>query len=136
LHARGKRLTPQRRAILDILESSGEHLDAQNIWMRAQERDEHVNLATVYRTLNVLKRMGLVEQRYFAREHKREIYESAAKPEHYHFTCLGCGAVVEFQTHHVMAARRTLEREHGLELSHACVCFEGYCRECVAAQRR
>ena len=80
---------------MKILEESDEHLDADGIWQRAGEMQAQLNLATVYRTLAVLKEMGLVQQRYFAREHKREIYESSLKPEHYHFTCLGCGGVVD-----------------------------------------
>ena len=130
LHATGHRLTPQRALVLKIIEESEDHLDAEAIWQRAQELQGQINLATIYRNLSVLKEMGLVQQHYFAREHKREMYESALKPEHYHFTCLDCGAVVEFETTRIQQARTELAAEIGVQITHGCVYFEGYCNSC------
>jgi Fur family ferric uptake transcriptional regulator len=134
LHATGRRMTPQRALVLSILHESDEHLDAEAIWQQARTRDASINLATVYRTLTVLKDMGLVEQRYFARDHKREYYEAVGKHDHYHFTCRGCGKVIELETPRIRQARRELSAEHGLRIVHACICFEGYCAECSSAQ--
>lgn len=130
LHAIGHRLTPQRALVLKIIEESEGHVDAEAIWQRARELQGQINLATIYRTLSVLKEMGLVQQRYFAREHKREVYESTLKPEHYHFTCLDCGEVVEFETARIQQARTELASEIGVQITHGCVCFEGYCSSC------
>ena len=131
LHASGRRMTPQRALVLSILRESGDHLGAKRIWQLAREHDRRLNLATIYRTLAVLKEIGLVDQRYFAREHKREIYELAQKPKHYHFTCLGCGQVIEFETAHMLHVGRELVEQYGLRLTNACVCFEGFCAECT-----
>jgi len=130
-HDMGLRMTPQRAVILKVIEESSGHLDAETIWKRAKEHDQKLNLATVYRTLVVLKGMGLIDQRYFARKHKREIYESTHKPEHYHFTCKACGEVFEFQTGHITELRADLETELGWKMSHSCICFEGYCAKCA-----
>ncbi len=135
LRDEGKRVTSQRTLVLEILEFGGGHLDAEEIYRRAKERDPRVSLSTVYRTLNVLKKMGLVESRYFARSHQREIFETAAAPEHYHFTCIGCGKIIEFETPYVERLRLQLKSELGVEFSHSCLCFEGYCPDCVAAGR-
>lgn len=132
LHASGRRLTPQRALVLSILRDTDEHLDAEAIWQQAHARDERLNLATVYRTLAVLEEMGLVERRYFARDHKREFYEAVGKPEHFHFTCLGCHRVIEVETPRIRQATRELTSSLGLAFIHACVCFEGYCGECAA----
>ena len=139
LHQTGRRLTPQRALILAVLEErvlqpDAPHLDAEGILETARRRQPGLNLATVYRTLAVLKEMGLVEQRYFARDHKREYYEAVGKREHYHFTCLGCGKVIEVETPRILQARQELAGALGLSFTHACVCFEGYCPNC-AAQR-
>jgi Fe2+ or Zn2+ uptake regulation protein len=133
LHAAGRRLTPQRALVLSILQESDEHLDAEAIWQAARRHDDSINLATVYRTLTVLKEMGLVEQRYFARDHKREFYEAVGKREHYHFTCIGCGKVIEVETPRIRQARRELSEALGLRFVNACICFEGYCAECAQA---
>ena len=130
LRDEGLRVTAQRALILEIIQQSDEHLDAEDIYFRARRRDPKLSLSTVYRTLNILKEMGLVEQRYFARDHSREYYESSTTPEHYHFTCVECGKIVEFQTPLIEQLKRDLMDEHGVRFSHACICFEGYCAEC------
>lgn len=136
LEAEGLRITPQRLQVLQILDEAKEHLDAEAIYLRARERDPNLSLATVYRTLSKLKEMGLVEQRYFAREHRREYYEATGREEHYHFTCLGCGQVIEVCTPRIAQARHELTEQLGLVFAHACVCFEGYCAACAASRGR
>lgn len=131
----GLRATPQRLLVLAILEDANEHLDAEGIFEEARKRDPRISLATVYRTLSKLKEVGMVEQRYFARDHKREYYETARKEEHYHFTCLGCGKVMELHTPRIAQARQELSEELGIEFTHACICFEGFCPECAARRR-
>jgi Fur family ferric uptake transcriptional regulator len=132
LRDEGLRVTSQRALILDIIEGSAGHLDADDIYLKARRRDPKLSLSTVYRTLNLLKEMGLVEQRYFARDHSREYYESSTVPEHYHFTCIACGKVVEFETPLIGWLKDDLRLEHGVHFSHACICFEGYCAACQA----
>jgi len=131
LHASGRRRTPQRELILSILEETDEHLDAEQILNRARRHLPDLNLTTVYRTLEVLQSMGIVAQRYFARDHGREYYEAAVKREHYHFTCLGCGEIIELHTPRIRQAQQELMQTLGLVISHACVCFEGYCADCA-----
>jgi Fur family ferric uptake transcriptional regulator len=132
LHAAGKRMTSQRTLVLRILEESANHLDAEAIWEQAKSHDQTINIATVYRSLRTLQEMGLIEQRYFARDHKRETFESSQKPEHFHFSCKACGTLIEFESNHVRKVREELEVERGLHLSHTCMCFEGYCAKCAA----
>lgn len=132
LRAAGQRITAQRSLILRLLDASEGHLDAEALHERARLEMPEINLSTVYRTLAVLKEAGLVEQRYFARDHSREYYESTAAVEHYHFTCLGCGRVVEFNTPLITKVRTDLQAQHGVQIRHACICFEGVCAECAA----
>jgi len=136
LRATGHRITPQRQLVLEVIESSPEHLDAEAIYQRVRKKDSHIGLATVYRTLTVLKDMGLIEQRYLARNHDREFYEPVGAPEHHHFTCLSCHTVVEFQSPRVKQMRADLQGELGLEIGRVCICIEGYCRSCSAKRRK
>ncbi len=135
LRATGHRITPQRQTVLKVVETSAEHLDAEAIYLRARERDPKISLATVYRTLTVLKDMGLIEQRYLARDHAREHYEPVGAPQHYHFTCLGCRQVIEFQSPRVKEMTAELQRALGVQVAHACICLEGYCRTCAAKRQ-
>jgi len=135
LREQGKRITPQRRLLLRIIEESHEHLNAEQIYLRAKREDPRLSLSTVYRTLAVLKEAGLVEQRYFARDHQREYFESPRTPEHYHFTCIGCGRVIEFETPRMQQLKLELQENQAVQVTHACVCLEGYCADCLAQGR-
>ncbi len=131
LHSKGMRLTGQRRLILQVLEEAGRHLDAETVFERAHRRDERVSLATVYRTLQLFKEMGIIDQHFTSREHNREVYEPVGAEEHYHFSCLKCGRVVEFQSALIDRARKQIAQELGINILHGCACFEGYCAGCA-----
>ena len=60
MKARGLRLTGQRKLLADLLETAEEHLDAEAVYRRAKAKDGTVHRATVYRTLNKLKKLGFV----------------------------------------------------------------------------
>ena len=130
LRQSGQRVTAQRLLLLRLLEESDGHLNADELYRRAREEMPDINLSTVYRNLQALEATGLVDRRYFSRDHSREYYEMPSSPEHYHFTCKGCGAVSEFETPLIEQVRQDLQRTHGVTLRHACMCFEGYCAEC------
>jgi len=134
LHSKGMRLTGQRRLILQVLEGAGRHLDAETVFERAHRRDERVSLATVYRTLQLFKEMGIIDQHFTSREHNREVYEPVGAEEHYHFSCLKCGRVVEFQSALIDRARKQIAQELGINILHGCACFEGYCAGCTPTE--
>lgn len=131
LHTQGKRLTAQRALLLRLIEESDEHLDAQELYRRARAFEPNLNLATVYRTLNLLKQLDLVQPHYAVHQHHRQRFESKPDREHYHFTCLGCGRVIEFASPFVNRLRTQVKQDYGVELTRACFCFEGYCADCA-----
>lgn len=128
LQAGGHRLTRQRRVVLEVLEESREHLDAEALYERARQRAPRISLATVYRTVAVLKQMGLVAEHSFGEEHGH--FETVTGVPHYHFTCLGCGAVVEFDAPQVEETLRDLAEREGLEVCGVQFSLVGYCARC------
>ena len=126
--ATGRRLTAQRRLVLEVLEASDEHLDAEALYDRAKVQDSNISLATVYRTLTVLKEMGLVEEHRLGEEHGH--YESVRAGPHYHFTCLGCGRVIEFDTPLVGQIEQELCRREEVCVTGAHLHLSGYCAQC------
>jgi Fe2+ or Zn2+ uptake regulation protein len=136
LWSKGQRLTRQRRLILQILQRPNGHLDANAILERAQADYPHIGLSTVYRTLQLLTDMGLAEQRFVNRDHTRKVYERAGPGEHYHFTCLSCGKIIEFRSPLVSRARREVTADLGVTVLRACACFEGYCPVCMKKQQQ
>jgi len=127
--AMGRRLTSQRRLILEVLRERGdEHLDAEELFVHARVRDADVSLATVYRTLAVLKEMGLAEEHRLGEEHSH--YEAVRDAPHYHFTCLGCGRVIEFDAPLVKRIERELNEREGVLISNTHLHVSGYCAQC------
>jgi Fe2+ or Zn2+ uptake regulation protein len=127
-HAKGRRLTSQRRLILGVLEESGGHLDAETLFVRARTRDPDVSLATVYRTLAVLKEMGLVEEHNLGEEHSH--YEAVRDQPHYHFVCLNCGKVIEFDAPLMGRIVREMGEQEGVCITDVHLRLSGYCVQC------
>src|SRR3954465_15434022 len=97
LRERGVRLTRQRRLLLDLIDNSGLHLDAESLFQLAKEKDPKLNRVTVYRTLKLLKEGGLVDELDLMHQAgEQHFYETRRKGEHAHVICLGCGKVQEF----------------------------------------
>lgn len=126
--AAGRRLTPQRRLILAVLRESDEHLDAEALYDQAKIHDPNISLATVYRTLAVLKDMRLVEEHRLGEE--RGHYERVRDKPHYHFTCLSCGKVIEFDTPLVAQIQQELSEREGMCVTGAHLHLSGYCARC------
>ena len=131
--AAGRRLTTQRRLILKVLEASDEHLDAEALYGRAKIHNPDISLATVYRTLAVLKEMGLVEEHRLGEEHGH--YESVQGKPHYHFTCLNCGKVIEFDTPLMAQVEQELSEQEGLHVTSAHLHLSGYCAQCQSQSK-
>jgi Fe2+ or Zn2+ uptake regulation protein len=132
VRSRGLKLTRQRQLILDILESSREHLDAEAVYARAKKRDPRIGIATVYRTLAFLKRIGLAEEHRLGEDHGHFEAAHTSKP-HYHFSCMGCGRVVEFEAPQVMQLARSLCQTENLQVLEVHLDLRGYCEQCRPA---
>ena len=126
----GRRTTNQRALILDILNSEPGHLDADEVYRIAKERDPRLSLSTVYRTLGLLKRLGQVDELHLAEEHHH--YEAKGGSEHYHLICLGCGRVVEFASALTDELKAEQQKESGYTVTGVHMDLTGYCRECRA----
>src|SRR5512134_1872772 len=91
----GLRVTSQRALILDIIRNGKGHLDADEVYRLARRKQSRISLSTVYRTLQTLKKAGLIDEVHFDENHHH--YEVRASAEHHHLVCLGCGRVIEFE---------------------------------------
>jgi Fe2+ or Zn2+ uptake regulation protein len=123
LRAEKRRMTSQRELLLGIIQERG-HLDADEIYRLAKRRNPRLSLSTVYRTLNLLKELGLVEELHLGEEHHH--YEAKAEA-HHHLICLGCGKVIECR---LTEDLRELGRRHGFTVVSAQVELVGYCSDC------
>lgn len=132
LQGAGLRITPQRVALIALLRAQGGFLDADALHRLALLRGERISLATVYRTLALLKELGLVEGRIVGDEQDREEYRFRTRRETYTLTCKRCGAIVPVEAQIVDAFRRELTERTGVTVLTAHTCFVGYCPACTA----
>ncbi len=131
LKQRGVRLTRQRQILLDLIDKTGEHLDAERLFNMAKEKDPRLNRVTVYRTLKMLKIGGLVDEldlmHYGGDQH---YYETRLKQEHAHVICLRCGKVEEFFGEPLQRLRKQIETHFGFQILLARTEVGGYCAHC------
>lgn len=131
LREKGVRLTRQRKLLLDLIDSSGKHLDADTLYQMAKEKDAKLNRVTVYRTLKLLKEGGLVDELDLAHwEGEKHYYETRLKQEHAHIICLRCGRVEEFFGDQLQAVKGQVSSQFGFEIVFARTEIGGYCSHC------
>jgi Fur family ferric uptake transcriptional regulator len=133
----GVRLTRQRKILLDLIDKTGEHLDAERLFHLAKERDPKLNRVTVYRTLKLLKEGGLVDELDLMHQAgEQHYYETRRKQEHAHVICLGCGKVEEFFGEPLQRLRRQIELHFGFQIVLARTEVGGYCSHCQNLRAR
>lgn len=131
LAERGIRMTQQRRAILSVIETAKKHLDAGQILRKAQTLDASVDRSTVYRTLDLLKRHGMIDELDLMHMNgERHYYERKLTQEHIHMACLRCGKITEFVSEIFDSLKQQLERDCRFHILVARLEVGGYCSAC------
>jgi Fur family transcriptional regulator, ferric uptake regulator len=129
--ARGIRLTRQRRVLLQVIEGAQRHLDAATILRRARKLDPTVHRVTVYRTLELLKRHGLIDELDLLHiRGEGHYYESHGPRDHIHIACLKCGKVREFESHLFEELKDQIERDLRIKITVTRTEIGGYCNSC------
>ncbi len=137
LQQRGMRLTRQRKILLDLIDQSGQHLDADRLYQLAREKDPKLNRVTVYRTLKLLKAGGLVDELdLMHHDGDQHYYETRLKQEHAHVICLRCGKIEEFFGDLLQEMRDQIESHFGFKIVLARTEVGGYCSHCQALRAK
>jgi Fur family transcriptional regulator, ferric uptake regulator len=129
LVAAGGRRTASRQAIVEAVVTSGAHVTAEEVAARVQARFPSVNLSTVYRTLEVLERVGVVDHIHFG--HGRAVWHLADEA-HQHLYCEDCGHVEELPASELGPLLAAIEAAHDFEVDRRHFAIAGRCRACRA----
>ena len=127
LRRRGGRLTSTRRAIVAALVAAGEHLTAEDITDTVRRAHPDLALTTVYRCLEALEELGVVEHVHLG--HGRAVYHLASE-DHQHLVCERCGVVVEVPTRLFADLAATLEAGYGFAIRPNHFAVPGRCSAC------
>jgi Fur family ferric uptake transcriptional regulator len=124
-------MTRQRRAILQVIEGAQGHLDAASILRIARHEHPDIDRVTVYRTLTLLKRHGLIDELDLLHlSGVGHYYEQRPQRQHLHVACLRCGRVVEIASPLFDKIKGQVERDLAFRVAFARVEIGGYCRSC------
>src|SRR6202451_3223822 len=128
---RGIRMTEQRRAILSVMETASKHLDAAQILRKAQKIDASVDRSTVYRTLRLLKRQGLMDEVNLMHIHgEGDYYERKLGRDHISMACLRCGKIMEFVSDVFEKLKQQVEKDCRFRVVVSRLEIGGYCASC------
>jgi Fur family ferric uptake transcriptional regulator len=129
LRARGGRVTTARRAIVTELLGSRSHVSAEDLAGAVHEAHPDVHLSTVYRTLDALEALGVVDHVHLG--HGRAVYHLADE-RHQHLVCESCGAVIEVPDATFDDLGHRLRADHGFTMRPHHFAVLGRCRGCAA----
>jgi Fur family ferric uptake transcriptional regulator len=133
LRVHGERVTDARRAVIDVLARTHEHLSADQVVAALESSHPLVHRATVYRTLDVLAELGVVSHLHATGGATH--YHLAASPaghEHLHAHCRSCGAVIVIPVDALASASARIADETGFRIEPHQSTLVGVCRECIA----
>ena len=134
LSERGYKMTPQRKEILRIFveHSDYHHMSAEDVYGILREKDSEIGLATVYRALDLLSKLGILVQIELGDGCTR--YElNTADPNvhhHHHLICVKCKKVIEFDEDLLDKLEATIAKKSGFQILNHEVKFFGYCKDC------
>jgi Fur family transcriptional regulator, ferric uptake regulator len=137
LQARGKRITQQRRILVEQIAARHEHFDADQLLLDLSRNaaGRKVSRPTVYRTLSEMVDAGLLRKMVLG---GRAVYEhDYGYPQHDHLHCTECGKLIEFSSEALLELREAVAREHNFRVTGHRLIVSGICSECrVAARQR
>jgi Fur family ferric uptake transcriptional regulator len=128
LTEQGYRLTPQRLMTISAIEKSDGHISADEIYAQVRARFPQVNISTVYRTLELLKHLGLVTETDFGEGRVR--YHPAGKGHHHHLVCQECGAIIDLDEAVLAPLQRALLQEYEFSADLRHLAIFGRCVKC------
>jgi Fur family ferric uptake transcriptional regulator len=132
LRKNGHKLTPQRHVVLKVMASSEDHLTPESIYERARLVDPEIGRVTVYRTLDLLGKLGLL-CRVHGENGCRGYMIRRPLEHHHHLVCSNCGKVVDFTSCNLDEMEEKLSRESGFDIKGHLLEFYGLCHSCVTS---
>jgi Fur family ferric uptake transcriptional regulator len=104
LNARGWRLTPQREKILHVFQNlpKGNHLSAEELQELLDKRGEGISLSTIYRSVKLMSRMGILRELELAEGHKHYELNQPYPHHHHHLVCIQCNKTIEFNNDSIL----------------------------------
>ncbi len=131
IRSHGGRVTPARRAVISAIVEATGHVSADEIFIAVQSRSPEIHLSTVYRTLDALEKLGVVEHVHLG--HGRAVYH-LEENLHQHLVCESCGIILEAPNDITKLLESELEERLGFRTRAHHFSILGLCKNCYARQ--
>jgi Fur family transcriptional regulator, ferric uptake regulator len=128
IHDKGYRLTPQRMMVLDVLHRTDDHISAEEIFKEVKAAYPYANISTVYRTLELLKKLDLITEIDMGDGCIR--YHLLEKGHHHHLICNKCGKVVDLPESFLQELKVKLADKYNFEADIKHMAVFGICSDC------
>ncbi len=128
LRQHGYKLTPQRRAVIQAIASTQDHLTPVAIYEKVHQDHPTIGLVTIYRTLDILAGLELICELHAG--DSCHSYTISAPGQHHHLICSSCGEVIDFTGYDLTPLEQRLSRETGFEIEGHLLEFTGLCQNC------
>lgn len=136
LTRRGIRITGQRKILIETIQNAPRHLDAATLLALARERDGSINRATVYRTLELLKKLRLIDELDLMHLNgEKHFYEVKTSIDHIHLACFQCGRIEEFTSPVFERLKTEISRQKGFHIRIVRLEVGGRCSKCCSLAR-
>ena len=136
VEAQGVRLTAQRRALIETIQEATSHLDAISLLELARKRDPNIDRATVYRTLELLKRLGMIDELDLMHLNgEKHYYEVKTRKDHLHLACFQCGEIEEFTSPTFERLKHEIGVKNDFDIQVMRLEVGGLCRRCSARKK-
>ncbi|CAM2765800.1 Fur family transcriptional regulator [Salinicoccus roseus] len=126
------KLTPQREVTVRVLlENERDHLSAEDVFLKVKDKYPEIGLATVYRTLELLSELKILDKINFGDGVSRyDLRKEGAKHFHHHLVCMECGAVEEIEEDLLEDVEKIVEKDHNFKVTDHRLTFHGICGDC------
>lgn len=129
LHSQGLKFTPQRKLIMEQVFTTHDHFEADDLVSAFGKKGGKLSRATIYRTLPLLVKSGLIREVQFGENHAH--YEHTLGHKHHdHLICVQCGKVVEFFDESIEQLQNDVCEKHGFQVQAHNLEIKGYCSQC------
>jgi len=133
LNAKGWRLTPQRETILHVFQNlpRGNHLSAEELHDLLKQRGERISLSTIYRTVKLMARMGIIRELELAEGHKHYELNHPYPHHHHHIVCVQCNQTLEFKNDQILKHSLKQATKTGVQMIDCQLTIHTICPEAI-----
>jgi len=129
LLAEGLKSTPERFAVLDEIYTTDFHFEAEDILLRMIKKNHKVSRATIYRTLDILEKCGLIRKAKLG-ETTAYYEHTYGRHHHEHMKCTSCGKIIEFESDDIERMQDVVCNQHNFKMTYHILHIFGVCEDC------